>query len=345
MTPILDNAQLGTDLDCQNMDILNVRFMTPVPPGLVDNTDPVWYDRRVPPFASVTNESVSDAAGIQQGKFLFNGPVPASWLGTGTTQAAPGNLVERVAHKGAPNGYAALDSTGKVPSAHFSPTANPGTVSSVGLVMPSELFSVAGSPITTSGTFLVNFNRAQDQTWFGVNGPVGLDPTLKPSFLPGQLPLGLVPSLSAAKFTTGPFSVDQLPVAAGMGSGHSGGILPDTGATGDLHDYIGRDMQWHAFDGSIPYQPRCSMPGIVLGAWDDTSGLVRISISQKDASLFYRVSNPESIGVAVLPFILVPEGNIAVSVPNNFYVEAYSAKSGYNNSNIASYTVAIPTST
>ena len=308
--------------------------MLPVPPGLVDIKDPALYDPRTPPAASIFDVHVADLAAIQQSKLALTGSMPPSFLGTASGQAAPGNLSEIASNKGAPNGYAALDTTGKVFSSHFSPTANPGTVSSLAMSMPHELFTLAGSPVTTNGTFAVSFVAAPDGSWFGVNGISDFSGHPVPAFLTMQLPVALVPSLPASKFTTGVFPVEQLPVAAGMGTGHAPGILPDPGGTGDPRDYIGRDLQWHKFDGSLPYQPRAKSPNIVLAEWSDTQGFIRITTAQKNVSLFYRVSNPLLLGTVISPFIAAP-GDIAFWANNGFFVEAYAARAGYNNSSIA----------
>ena len=335
MTPILDNAQLGTDLDCQGLTILNILHMYPVPPGLVDKNDPTLYDPRTPPAASIYDVHVSSSAGIGQSKFLFNGPVPSPWLGTADGQAAQGNLAERVANKGVSNGYAAVDATGKIPSAHFSPTASPGTVNHVGLVMPPQ-FQVT-SPIISHGVLGVTWNNAPDQSWFGVFGSVGLGLAPAPDFKTGQLPIGLIPSLDAGKFTTGRFRPELLP---------PGRTVTDPGAMGDARDYIGRDLEWHSFDASISYQPAAPKPSIVLASWNDTEGVIRITSFLKDSSLFFRVSNPRGAGVFLMPFIPVLSGtSITMNVTDGYLVEAYAAKAGYNNSGTSSYIVAIPTST
>ena len=342
MIPILENAVLGTDLDCQNLDLLNIARMTPVPADLVDIDDPRLYDPRVPFPASVTDESVAATAGIQQSKLSLNGVIPFVWRGYTSDRAAPGDGAEYVAHKGAAGGYAALDSSGRVPSAHLTTTASTGTVSSVDLSLPPQLSLLVEAPITDLGTFTVSWNSAPDQSWFGVNGAVDLSSSLSPSFQTGQIPAGLVPAFSATKFTSGTFALAQLPVAA-MGTGHARGIVPDPGATGGMRDYLGRDMKWHKFDGSIPYQPRAAMPAITLMSWNATQGIVKISSSSSKFLLFYRVTDVSHPEIINLPFTPVFPGNsITVNVPNGFFVEAYAARDGYNNSSIASYTVVTP---
>jgi len=73
------------------------------------------------------------------------------------------------------------------------------TVSSVGLSMPS-IFSVAGSPITTTGTFSVTFTTQTANTIF--SGPTSGAPAT-PTFR--TLVADDIPSLDAAKITTGAF--------------------------------------------------------------------------------------------------------------------------------------------
>jgi hypothetical protein len=73
-----------------------------------------------------------------------------------------------------------------------------GSVSSVGLTVPSWL-TVAGSPITTSGTLAVTPTAAQTANQFiatpdGSTGPVGLR-----TIVPGDLPLGTAAAFGAVK--------------------------------------------------------------------------------------------------------------------------------------------------
>ena len=230
MTPIKENAALGTDLDCGGNDIRNVGHMFPVPAGLVSIDDPRLSGPRTLPNASVFDQHVSDSAAIAQSKLNFNGLIPAAWLSSGSSDvwAAPGNLAERIANKGVASGYAPLTSVGILPAANVTPTGNPGTVNFIAIVMPPEL-SVAAVLAGSVYTFTTTWASVPDGSWFGVNGLTSLDGKLKPQFLTGKLPIGLIPPLAATKFTTGVFDTDQLPVATPIGAGHAPGIVPDPG--------------------------------------------------------------------------------------------------------------------
>src|SRR5215467_13902418 len=215
-------------------------------------------DKRNVPDNSVTDDSVSPTAGIQQSKINFISPVPAQMLGTNPGQAAPGNTIEKTARKGVNSGYAGLDSSGKVLASKL-PALGPGagTVTDVKLQMPPQ-FSV-------SGLFAVAWQNAPDNSWFGVNGPVGLGGLLVPSFITNQIPPSLVPSLSGSKFTTGVFDVEQLPPMVGMGVGHTKGLVTDPGqGEGNVTDYLGRDAKWRSVNRNIAYQPQLPTPDIAF---------------------------------------------------------------------------------
>ena len=229
----------------------------PVPTGLVGIDDPVLSNPRTPPIGSITDLSVNAVANIAQGKLLFNGSPPPVWVGSGSGQMAAGDLVERVANKGVPGGYAALDSGGRIPSTHVDAGTEAGTVSHIELMMPPEM-NVAGSPITDNGTFTTNWNDVPGESWFGVHGrEAGAVP--RPSFLVGPLPAELVPSIDAAKFTTGVFPPEVLPVAEGF----KRGMIPD------LHfrlptDYLGRIWSGTTTAPDVLTMPTAPMPVISL---------------------------------------------------------------------------------
>jgi Protein of unknown function (DUF2793) len=80
----------------------------------------------------------------------------------------PHTVYQKESEKSAANGYASLDSGGKVPAAELpSSGAGSGTVTSVALTVPAEL-SVSGSPITSSGTLAVTkANQSANQVFAG----------------------------------------------------------------------------------------------------------------------------------------------------------------------------------
>jgi hypothetical protein len=330
MTPVLENAQLGSDLDCQNFDLLKIRHMYPVPTGLVALDDPKLYDPRVPPFGSVLNDHVAATADIQQSKLSLNGSVPMPWLGTGADQAAPGNLVERVANKGVPGGYAAVDAQGRLLSGNVATGAASGTVNSVALSTPGGVL-VSGSPITTSGSFAVTFKPSLNNSWFGVKegAPV-------PSSYSTDIPLEIVPPLDASKFTTGTFAIERLPEAIGLGLSHAKGVVPDTGKTGDASEYLGRDMQWHHFDTDKSYQPTVPVPNIVFTpSKEPEGGTVTIQRILQKSFIFYKVETPDDFGSPV--FTEAHGGSVAFAINLEDTVYAYAAKEGYNNSEIVHF--------
>lgn len=140
-----------------------------------------------------------------------------------------------------------------------------GTVTSVALSMPS-IFTVSGSPVTTSGTLTASLNSQSANTvWAAPNGSSGA-----PSFR--SLVAADIPSLDTSKITTGTFSSARLPaslVYSDQSNSYGGGAkqtfnassttagaqiaaaaLPSTPATGDLavDSAASNTLKW--YDGS-----------------------------------------------------------------------------------------------
>lgn len=339
MIRLLENAVLSTDLDAQNKSLLNVKGIVPVPGNLVGVDDPRLSDQRAVQDGSVTDNSVSATADITQDKLNLNGAMPAAWIGNGSDQAAQGNLVERVANKGASGGYVPLQGSGKFDLSYL-PSTGPqtGTVTYVDLKTPSQL-AVSGGPVTGTGSLDVTWTNQPDKSWLGVNGPVPLS-GLKPSFLNSKIPLSFVPPLDGAKFTTGTFALGRLPVAVGVGAGHAQGVAPDpgNGTMGADTDYLGRNMNWQHFDSDLSYQPAVPDVTITLQSYFDGSAYVTIRSPLKGSSLFYKVSPATDFTEAVMPTI-TNDVHITILVAIGKKISAYAAKTGYNNSSIAFYLV------
>jgi hypothetical protein len=339
MTPVLENCVLRSNLDGRNFALRNFSRILPPPPPAVAINDPRLSDGRAITPGTVTDLSVAATAAIAQSKLNLNGSLPSAWLGIGANQAARGDLSERVANKGALNGYAALDSGGLIPPANVATGAGAGKVNTVALKMPAE-FTVGGTnPVTASGSFSATWNNTPDKSWFGVNGMLTLGPSLVPSFLSGLLPTQLLPTLDASKFTSGTFTILRLPVAAGLGAAHAVGILPDPGAKGDPNDYLGRDMQWHAFKSYISLQP--TVPNVHITFNSQKGALCSITISSPLAGsvLFYRVNGGVFLEVHSADSAGTASNSITLSLLAGDFIEAYASRAGYNNSAIATYTV------
>lgn len=101
---------------------------------------------------------------------------------------------------------------------------NPGTVTSVGLSLPS-IFSVTGSPITGSGTFTVSLASQSAYTFLGVGAGGGA-----PAFI--SIPAAAIPNLPASIITSGQLGVAQ--GGTGQGSYSDGQLLIGDGSTGGL---------------------------------------------------------------------------------------------------------------
>lgn len=86
-----------------------------------------------------------------------------------------------------------------------------GTVTSVALTAPS-IFTVAGSPITTSGTLALSLNNQAANAVFAAPSGASGAPTFR------SLVSDDIPSLDAAKITTGVFAIGRLPVGTAAGT-------------------------------------------------------------------------------------------------------------------------------
>jgi hypothetical protein len=330
MIPIIEDAILGTDLNGDFHDLLNVKALVPVPVNLASSDHSGLSDSRPPLPGSVTNDSVAASAAIVQSKLSLDGVIPTAWLGTSSTTAARGDLAEYVSSKNQPGGYAGLDGTGKVAPAFLPASAGTGTVTSVGLTMPAQ-FSVTGSPVTGAGTLAVSWAAVADLSWFG-NKSGGL---AAPQFYTTPLPTSLIPDLDTSIVTSGVFSAARLPVAVGLGSSHAPGAVPDPGdgSGGALAtDYLARDMSYKAAPSIGPtYQPTLPNPVIVpTGVVNPVP--VTISCAVSDAVIFYSITS------AVTGFIEFPgAGYVHVTSPGNIW--AYAAHPGYNNSSVVTLAI------
>lgn len=265
-----------------------------------------------------------DGAGkVTTGELPTN--IPTGWLGVTSTTAAQGNLVELLSRKAQVNGYASLDSGGKIPVGQLPDSAGVGTVTSVGMTVPSIL-TLSGSPVTTSGTLAVSLTNAAAVSWFG--NPTA--PAAVPIFNTTALPIALIPSLDTAKITTGTLAAARLPVMIGVGGSHAIGAVPDPGASGTATDYLARDATYKAIPGVSSYQP--VIPQVAMPASTNTTGARTItitSLSVPGSAIFYNKSD-DALGFR--PYT----GSITVQPEQ--YVDSYAAKAGYTNSTMRRYT-------
>lgn len=325
MKPVLENGVLGSDLDANHFYLLNLGAIVPTPANLALNTDPRLSDARYPLDGSISDVHIAAAAAIVQSKLSLNGNVPPAWLGTTSTKAAQGDLVEYIANRNQPNGYAGLDGTGKIPSANLPGTTGTGTVTSIGLTMPSQ-FSVSGSPVTAAGTLAAAWASVADNSWFGNKSGA----PAAPQFYNTPLPAALIPSLDASIITSGVIPAARLPVAVGVGGSHASGAVPDPGASGGAADYLARDMTFKAPPTVGPtYQPTLANP--IFGPSLGTVGAISVTFSHpvSDVDFFYSLTGATSGFV---------EAKGAVSLPAGSTIWCYAAHAGYNNSGVVSMT-------
>lgn len=339
MRPIIEDAVLSTDLNCDYHDLLNVNALIPTPPGLAGSDDPRLTDARAPLPGSVVDASVAPAAGIVQSKLALNGQIPGSWLGNTSTTAAPGDQAEYLAHKNQPGGYCGLDGAAKVPLAQLPGTVGTGTVTSVDLKMPPE-FLVTGGPITASGILSATWATAANLSWFGnMEGAAG-----QPRFYTTPFPLAMIPDLDASQVASGILDPARIPVAVGVGPSHAPGAVPDPGGTlippGEspiiggnpdpnaiqLSDYLARDMTFKPLPLIGPvYQPVCPSPTVTIG--NGPPYFVTVTSGLSGSSLFYSVDDP-TMGFTPI----ASGGQVQINSGQSLY--AYCSKVGYTNSGI-----------
>lgn len=348
MIRLLENPKLRNDLDCNDLVIKNPGDMTPVPGGLVGIDDPRLSDPRPVIDGTVTNETVSATAGIEQSKLALNGNIPTAWLGASENQAARGDLYQPISGRNVAGGYPSLDVGKKVVIGQL-PFTGPatGTVTELNMQAPPEL-AVSGSPITNgSGTFTVTWQSAADKTWLGINGPVGLELQVRAAFQSSLIPDELLPSdIPASWFTSGVFPLERLPLAVEMGVDHARGLLPDPGGpeepSADFSDYLGRDMAWRTMILAIPYQPTLPNVQVTFLGYENNNAVVRLFCPQKNSRLFYLVLDPNALPVLIPPFEQTANPTTLKFAPG-LMVQAYAAKAGWNNSVMANYSPPNPT--
>lgn len=329
MIALIENGKLKTNLDAAGFELRNIGAIDPIPGNLVSSDDPRLTNARPPLPGSVTNASVAGGAGIVQSKLNLDGVIPPAWLGTTNTKAAQGDLVEYIANKNQPNGYAGLDIGGKILAAKLPATTGTGTITSIGLAMPAE-FTVSGSPVTGAGTLTATWAVAADKSWFGRKGGAGT-----PQFYTTPLPVELIPDLDTVKVTSGIFDPARLPAAVGLGGSHAPGAVPDTGdgSGGALAtDYLARDASWKVFPAIGPaYQPTVATP--TSNASTNPTGDKTVSFASTTVGvlMFYSFTS------ASAGFQEVPPVNF-ISLPPGDTVWFYASRAGYNNSSVQNYT-------
>jgi hypothetical protein len=334
MKRAIDNGQLKTDLDANHLSIRNLTAFTPPPPDLVLTDDPRLSDRRDILDGTVTDDSVADDAGIVQAKLNLNGDLPLNYLGT--DGAARGDLCQPLAEKGALNGYAALGLDSKLPSGS-TPVSGTGTLHTIDIEFPVGEVNTLPNLTGTVQTFTGYWAAQAGETFFGnFSGAIA-----SPTFEERVFPVALIPGFDASRITSGTFTVDQIPVAIGVGAGHASGLTPhpgstDTDSTAQPTDYLGRDMLYHPMKPVVSSQPTLPSPSITVQSYFKASAYINITLNNPGgtstgANIFYAVGS--SLFKEVFP------GTLPLTVTIGTVVQAYAAQAGFNNSQIVSYTV------
>lgn len=333
MKRAIDNGELVTDLDCHGFHIKGLIAFTPPPPNLVATDDPRLSDSRPILDGSVTDDSVADDAAIKQFKLSLNGDLPLNYLGV--NQAAQGDLVQPLTGKDAANGYVSLGVDSKLPSGS-TPTAGTGTLHQVDIELPIGELTTVPDTATSVNVFTGVWAAQAGKSFFGNFSGAAAPPTFEERIFP----VDLIPGFDASRITSGTFTVDQVPVAIGVGTGHSPGLTPLPGSTltdstAQPDDYLGRDMIYHPMKPVVNYQPTLPAPSITVQSYSKASAYINITLNVTATTaggeniLFYALGSNAFTEVSTLP-LLVPIGTV---------VQAYAAKVGFNNSEISTYTV------
>ena len=322
----LDNAVLLGDLEADNNDLLNVEFLDGTGSGLISSDDARLSDARPILDGSVYDWGVADGAAIDQTKVDFGGDIPIEWLGTTETTAAQGDLVELLANKNQPNGYAGLEVDGKMATGTV-PLAGAGRVTDIKLSMPVYDFAVVPLATGTDRTFTISWTPQNPYTYL-----TSLDGVTQFSGAPFDATS--IPDLDAAKITTGTIELEHLPAAVGVGASHASGVVPDPSDSADQvgllpTDYLARDMTYRKMETPMTYQPQIPNPSITLVSYFKGQAYVTITTGLKGATLFYSLDNGAFQEATTLP--LLQDAGVMI--------HAYAAKDGWNNSNIVDYVI------
>lgn len=182
------------------------------------------------------------------------GTNPTTLLGYGITDATPSSHIGATgtAHGAATtsvNGFMSSADKTKLDGIATGATANTGTVTSVGLSLPS-VFTVSNSPVTTSGTLTVAL--ASQTAAYVFAAPTGANGV--PSFR--ALVAGDIPNLDWAKITTGKpttrdgYGITDVPKSDGTSASGTWGIAITGNAATATKLATARTINGTSFDGT-----------------------------------------------------------------------------------------------
>jgi hypothetical protein len=267
-SPITSNGTFGVTLTTQ---LANTVFAAPdgssgVPSfrSLVVNDLPSGIPNAKLQFSSVT---ISAGTGLSGGGSVSLGN--SVTLSIATTGVTPGTYTFA---------SVTVNAQGQITSAT---NGSPGTVTSVGLALPVSVFSISGSPVTSSGTLTGSFVAQSQNTVFA--GPTSGSGT--PSFR--LLSVSDIPGLPASIITSG-----VLPVSfGGTGSSSYTGkqlVVTSTGGTALIELGV-------ATNGQIPIGSTGNAP--VLGSITGTVNQITVSVGPGTIGL----SLPQNINTGASP--------------------------------------------
>lgn len=181
-------------------------------------------------------------AGLWDLSAIANGQVPY-WNST-TKKFVPGDFaLASHTHSNATTsvaGYMSAADKTKLDGVATGATANTGTVTSVALSLPSAIFSVSGSPITTSGTISASLASASANQFLAGPASGGAAALSLRAIVEAD-----IPSLDASKIGAGTLAIARGGTGGGTQAAAINNLLPSqTGNSGKVLTTDGTDVSW-----------------------------------------------------------------------------------------------------
>jgi hypothetical protein len=233
----------------------------------------------------LTTTNIAEGTNLYYTTARVNTDAPNVTLGTANGLALTGQQLSLGLASGAASG--AMSSADYTKLQGIAASAQPGTVTSVALTVPSWL-GVSGSPVTTTGTLAVT---AVNQNANRVLAGPATGGAATPDFR------ALVPA--------------DLPTMVGSGASHAAGIVPDPGSTAGTTKFLREDATWAVPAGGggggtpggadtyVQFNDGGAFGGVANLAYNKTSGLFSVKlIASQTADIFQVLANDGTTKIA-----------------------------------------------